>query len=94
MNIPLVISTLKELSCWLDNSKSDQDRLHEIIRELEESELNECRLQQIKCELLAKVLFNPKWLGEVYVPGFIGDGTSYAWQKYLTQVAEICQNNL
>ncbi len=94
MNIPLVIKTLKELSVWLDCSRTNQERLYEIINELEDPELTEFRLKQIKSELSTKMLFHPKCFGDIYVPNFIQDGKSFAWQNYLTQVAEICQNNL
>lgn len=34
MNIPVVIEALKELSDWLDGSKSNQERVNRIIGEL------------------------------------------------------------
>ncbi len=94
MNIPVVIKTLKELSNWLDCSKSNQEKLYEIIDELEDPELTEFRLQQLKFELSTKMSFHPKCFGDIYVPGFIGDGTPNAWINYLAHVADICQNNL
>ena len=94
MNIPVVIKTLKELSVWLDSSRSNQERLCKIINELEDSTITEFRLQQLKFELSTKILFHPKCFGDIYIPDFIGDGTPFAWENYLAQVAEICQKNL
>ena len=91
MNIPLVIKTVKKLSVWLDCSKPNQERLNKIINELENSELTEYRLQQLRFELSSKMLFHPKCLGDIYVPGF---GSNIAWQNYLDRVANICQKNL
>lgn len=91
MNIPLVVSTLKEVSGWINNSS---EQLNKIIDELENSELTDFRLNQLRYELSTKWLFHPKWLGDMYVPDFIGDGTPVAWGNYMAQVAEICQNNL
>lgn len=93
MNIPLVVSTLKELSGWIDNSVT-KEQLNKIIDELENSELTEFRLNQLRYELSTKWLFHPKWLGDMYIPDFPGDGTHHSWENYLSQVAEICQNNL
>ena len=94
MNIPVVITTLRELSTWLDCSKSNQERIDKIINELEASELTEYRLQQLKTQLSAKILFHPKCFADIYVPDFVGDGTPFAWPNYLAQVAEVCQKNL
>lgn len=94
MNIPLVIKTLKELSVWLDSARANQERLYEIINELEISELTEFRLQQLKSELSTNMLFHPKCFGDIYVPDFTGDGTPFAWQNYLARIAEVCQKNL
>ena len=91
MNIPLVVSTLKEVSGWINNAS---EQLNKIIDELENSELSDFRLNQLRYELSTKMLFHPKCLGDYYVPGFVGDGTPFAWGNYLCQVAEICQNNL
>ena len=91
MNIPIVISTLKEVSGWINNSS---EQLNKIIDELENSELSEFRLNQLRYELSTKMLFHPKCLGDYYVPDFVGDGTPFAWGNYLCHVAEICQNNL
>ena len=94
MNIPVVIKTLRELSVWLDGSRPNQEKIDNIINELEASELTEYRLQQLKFQLSTKMLFHPKYFGDIYVPCFIGDGTPYAWQNYLAQVAEVCPKNL
>lgn len=94
MNIPIVIQSLNELACWLECSKQNQDIIHEIIKELEMPNINELKLRQLRVKLSTKMLFNPKWMGEIYVPNFDGDGTPFAWSNYLSQVADICQRNL
>ena len=94
MNIPVVIEALKELSDWLDGSKSNQERVNSIIGELENPNISEQQLQELKFELSTKMLFHPKYLGDIYVPDFVGDGSVYAWWNYLAEVAEICQVNL
>ena len=38
-----------------------------------------------------KVLFHPKCLGDVVIKDF-GDGI--AWYNYLSEIADICQENL
>lgn len=94
MNIPVVIKTLRELSAWLEGSRSNQEKIDKIINELEAFKLTEYRLQQLKFQLSTKMLFHPKYFGDIYVPHFVGDGTTYAWLNYLVQVAEVCQKNL
>ncbi|MDE6064991.1 MAG: hypothetical protein K2G20_10490 [Lachnospiraceae bacterium] len=94
MNIPVVVEALKELSDWLDDSKSNQERVNRIIGELENRNISEQQLQELKFELSTKMLFHPKYLGDIDVPDFVGDGSAYAWWNYLAEVAEICQVNL
>ena len=94
MNIPIVVQMLKELSGWLEDSKPNQEVIHKIINELECSDLSEHRLQQLKFQLSSKMLFHPKWLGDVYIPDFVGDRSTFAWSKYLAQIEDICQENL
>lgn len=94
MNIHIVIQTLQELSGWLEGSKHNQEKIKEIIAELESPDIDELKLQQLKFMLSTKMLFHPKWLGDVYVPNFVGDGTPFAWSNYLSRVADICQENL
>lgn len=94
MNIPAVIEALKELSDWLDGSKSNQERVNRIIGELGKPDISEQQLQALRFELSTKMLFHPKYLGDIYVPDFVGDGSAYAWWNYLAEVAKICQVNL
>ena len=94
MSISVVIDTLKELSNWLSGSPINQEKVNEIIRKLERSDITASELKEIKFQLSAKMMFHPKWLGDVYVPGFVGDGTGWAWYHYLDQVAKVCQSNL
>ncbi len=92
-DIPKVIEALRELLQWLEQTNFNE-RVSEIIHELEDHEINAFKLQQPKKELSTENLFHPKCLGDVYVPGFAGDGTAFAWWNYLNSVAEICQRNL
>ncbi len=94
MNIPIVIKTLRELSGWLECSKEHQKEIIKIINELEQPDIDETRLKQIKFFLSTKMLFHPKCLGDLYIPTFIGDGTAFAWWNYLSYVADICQKEL
>ena len=94
MNIPIVIQTLQKLSDWLACSKPNQDIITEIIKELEKPDIDERKLTSIKMQLSTKMLFHPKWLGDIYIPNFIGDGSVCAWCNYLSRIAEICQKNL
>ena len=93
MNIPRVVETLKELSNWLDGMEC-AERVNKIIRELDKPNIDGTELSRIKRQLSTKDLFNVRALGDIYVPDFVGDGTTYAWWNYLGSVAEICQNNL
>lgn len=92
MNKAIVAHTLKELSGWLEDSYKDE--ITEIAEELENTDINKFRLQQLKYKLSTEMLFHPKCLGDVYIPDFIGDGSPFAWQNYLCQIADICQKNL
>lgn len=93
MNIPKVIEALKELSIWLEGMEC-AERVNRLIAALEVPDIDSSELARIKRQLSTKDLFNVRALGDVYVPGFVGDGTSYAWWNYLGSVAEICQRNL
>lgn len=93
MDIPKVIKTLEELSKWLEGMEC-AERVNKIIRELEDPHLDSAELARIKQQLSTKDLFNVRALGDVYVPDFVGDGTTYAWWNYLGSVADICQSNL
>lgn len=93
MDIPKVIETLKELSNWLSGMEC-AERVNRIIRALEDPDIGSSELAMIKKQLSTADLFNVRALGDIYVPGFVGDGTTYAWWNYLGCVAEICQNNL
>ena len=92
MNIPIVIQTLKELSNWLEGP--NKDKITEIIKELENTDINEYRSRQLKYQLSTKMLFAPKCLGDLHIPNFVGDGSAYAWYNYLNRIADICQKNL
>ena len=93
-NINIVIQSLQELSCWLECSKPNQDEIKKIVIELESSDIDDLKVKQLRMKLSKKILFHPKYLGDVYVPDFVGDGTPCAWVNYLNNVAEICQKNL
>ncbi|MDE7231039.1 MAG: hypothetical protein K2N56_11220 [Oscillospiraceae bacterium] len=92
-SIAKVVKALRGLLQWLEQTDFNE-RVREIIRELEDPEINAFELQQLKKELSTENLFHPKCLGDVYVSGFVGDGTAFAWWNYLNSVAEICQSNL
>lgn len=93
MNIPIVVHTLRDLSGWLECSRQNQKIINGIINELENADINEFRLNQMKRELSTKRFFHVRWLGDIYVANF-GDGTSSAWFNYWTKVEDICQKNL
>lgn len=92
MNIPIVVEKLKELSQWLKDSEQNRAGIDTIIDELEKGHLTEIRIQQLKLQLSTKVLFNPKCLGDIYIPDF--DGTNFEWMNYIDEVSKICQENL
>lgn len=93
MDIPKVIETLKELADWLKGMEC-AERVNRIIAALEDPRISSSELARIKEQLSTKDLFNVRALGDIYVPDFVGDGTTYAWWNYLYRVAEICQENL
>lgn len=93
IGISKVVEALRELLQWLERTDFNE-RVREIIRELEDPDINAFELQKLKKELSTENLFHPKCLGDVYVPGFAGDGTAFAWWNYLNSVAEICRRNL
>lgn len=92
-NIGLVIRALEELSGWLAGFAFQQE-IDDIIDQLRRGPLNEWERRRIKHRLSCEILFHPKCLGDIYVPDFVGDGTTYAWWNYLSSVAKICQSNL
>lgn len=94
MNIPVVVQALTELSEWLECSKPNQKIINEIINELQNTNIDEKRRKQLKNQLSPENLFHPKWIGDVYNPNFVGDGTVCAWFNYLSKITEICQKNL
>ena len=95
MHIELVIQKLTELSDWLGIGEAvgHQHRVDEVINELSQPDISELRLRQLKFQLSGNVLFHPKCLGDVAINDF-GDGTNLAWQKYLNEIADVCQENL
>ncbi len=93
-DIGLVIRTLTELSGWLENDPA-REGIENIIGRLEHyPALSREELEKIKHMLSREMLFHIRWLGDRVVPGFVGDGTTYAWWNYLLKIAEICQENL
>ena len=92
-NIWLVIRALEELSGWLDGFSGFQQEVNEIIDRLRRGPLNKWEHRRIKQRLSHESLFHPKCLGDIYVPDFVGDGTTYAWWNYLSGIAKICQDN-
>lgn len=93
-DVNLVMSTLKELSSWLGTYPARQE-IENIIGRLEHyPALSREELETIKRMLSREMLFHVRWLGDIDVPGFVGDGTTYAWWNYLGEIADICQNNL
>lgn len=94
MDISLVLQELKGLSAWLKDSEPNREIVDKIVEELERGEPDAHRAEQLKLMLSTKMLFHPKWLGDVCVSGFVGDGTACAWMNYLSHIADVCQNNL
>lgn len=92
-NIPKVVEALKEVSDYLVKG-SYREIVDGFIRELENPDIDDSELRQLKTKLSKDYLFDKKYLGEAYAPDFVGDGTAFAWWNYLYSVAEICQNNL
>lgn len=91
MNIPIVIKALRKLSNWLDDA--NKETITKIIEELENTNISEFRLRQLKYQLSTEMLFHPKYLGDLYIPNFRG-GNNISWHKYLIKVADLCQKNL
>ena len=93
MSIELVIQKLTELSDWLSLGQCEghQHTVDDAIKELSQPDLSELKLRQLKMLLSDKVLFHPKCLGDVAIVEF-GDGN--AWYNYLSEIADICQENL
>ena len=93
MDTELVTRALEELSGWLTGF-SFQQEIDDIIDRLRRGPLSEWERGRIKQRLSREVLFHPKCMGDIYVPDFTGDGTTYAWWNYMSELAEICQKNL
>ena len=92
-NIPKVIEALKEVSELLAEG-TYREVVDGFIRELENPDIGESELRELKSKLSKDYLFDIKYLGDAYAPNFTGDGTAFAWWNYLYSVAEICQDNL
>ena len=92
-NTEPVIRALEELSGWLTGFAFQQE-IDDIIDRLRRGPLSEWERKKLRQRLSGQVLFHPKCMGDIYVPDFVGDGTSYAWWNYLSGIAKICQNNL
>ena len=90
----LVIQTLKELSGWLEVSPGNRQKIDEVIARLERGPLREAERERMKRLLSHDGMFHVRWLGDVYVPDFPGEGPGIPWWNYLSKVAEICQKNL
>ncbi len=94
MDIELVIRTLKELLSWVGTYPARRD-IERILSQLERwPSLSAAERKEIKHMLSCDMLFHVRWLGDIDVPGFVGDGTTYAWWNYLSGIAELCQKNL
>ncbi len=87
----LVLSALEELSGWI----GPDDSLEQAMEQLEcYDELSAQELEKLKRTLSHDGVFHIKWLGDRWIPGFVGDGTPCAWWNYLHKIADICQKNL
>lgn len=87
----LVLRALQELSGWI----GPNDCLERVMEQLEYyDELSPRELEDIKRLLSRKGMFHIKWLGDLYVPGFAGEGPGNPWWNYLDNIAKICQDNL
>ena len=95
MDIDLVICSLKELSGWVSFSEYNRKKIEETVEKLEHwSTLSEAERGEIKHLLSCDMMFHIKWLGDLYVPGFTGEGPGIPWWNYLHKIADICQKNL
>lgn len=94
-DIALVIRTLKEMSGWISFSEGNRQRIDAAVERLERwPSLSEAEREKLKLLLSREGMFHVRWLGDIDVPDFPGDGTSYPWWNYLSKVADICQKNL
>ena len=82
---------LEELSGWI-GPNADLERVMEQLERYDE--LTPQELEKIKRTLSRKGMFHIRWLGDRYVPGFMGEGTGNPWWNYLDKIAKICQKNL
>lgn len=91
MDTQSVIKALEVLSTILnDPAPTRRKQIDKIIAKLKDPSINGIQIGQLKRELSKDILFHPKCLGEIIVPGF----TSEEWGDYLSGLAEICQNDL
>lgn len=91
MDPDLVLRTLQELSGWI----GPNDHLERAMEQLEYyDELSARELESIKRLLSREGMFHIKWLGDLYVPDFAGEGPGNPWWNYLDKIADICQKNL
>ena len=56
--------------------------------------MSEAERKKLKLLLSREGMFHIHWLGDLYVPDFIGEGTGDPWWNYLDKIAKICQKNL
>ena len=91
MDTQPVVKALEMLSVLLDEpAPTRRKQIDQIIAELKDPSINGFRIGQLKRKLSMDILFHPKCLGEIIVPGLISE----EWGDYLSGLAEICQNNL
>lgn len=94
-DIGLVIAALRELSGWVSFSEGNRQRLDAAVEQLERwPSLSEAERKKLKLLLSREGMFHIHWLGDLYVPDFIGEGTGDPWWNYLDKIAKICQKNL
>lgn len=91
MDPGLVLRTLQELSGWI----GPNEHLERAMEQLEGyDELSPQERESIKRLLSREGMFHIKWLGDLYVPDFTGEGPGNPWWNYLDKIANICQNYL
>jgi len=90
-NTELVLRALEEVAGWVGPGSS-LDALMEQVAHYDR--LTPQQRSRVKFSLSRDGLFHIRALGDRDVPGFVGDGTAYAWWNYLGKIADICQQNL
>lgn len=93
-NYDEIITALTELKNWIKNYDGFCYQIEDIIEQLESPPLTDFQRNKLKHELSGELLFHPKCLGDVYVEGFPGDGTSFPWGNYLERICRLCQERL